>query len=405
VTGSLVVDVLLVFVFLGYAAAGVRRGFIHGALALLGFAAGGVLGVVLLPPLVERFGNSEDSWLRPGLGRVVVVLLGLLALAWLGQLLGSLAGRRLRDNVRSRPGRVVDGALGAVTALAAVALLTFFVAGALRGSPSPALSRAVAESKVVAVVDRFVPPQVGSISRGFRALLDAGGFPRVFEGLGPEVILPVDPPAAADVDGVAGAVAGSIVKITGVADSCDRGLEGTGFVVAPQRVVTNAHVVAGVDEPRVQVGGEGRALAGEVVLLDPDRDLAVLAVPGLQAAALPLGQDLGRGDPALIAGFPLDGPYTAEAARVRQVLTASGENIYGQPGAERQVYSLFATVEPGNSGGPLLDASGAVVGVIFAKSLDDPQTGYALTLAESMPVLHQAAQLSEPVDVGACARG
>jgi S1-C subfamily serine protease len=405
VTGGVVIDVLLAVVLLGYAAAGVHRGFLQGTLALVGFIGGGLLGLVLLPRLVEQLGRGEDSWLRPGLGRVAVVLLGLLALAWLGQMLGSIAGRSLRDRVTSRPGRVVDGAMGAVTAVVAVALLTFFVAGALRGSAAPALSRAVAESRVVRVVDAVVPPQVSTVGAGLRALLDAGGFPRVFEGIGPEVILPIDPPVAADVDGVAAAAVGSIVKVTGTADSCERSLEGTGFVVSPQRVVTNAHVVAGVDEPRVQVGGEGDRYDAEVVLLDPDRDLAVLEVPELDAPALPLGQDLGRGDPALVAGFPLDGPYTAEPARVRQVLTATGSNIYGQPGAERDVYSLFTRVEPGNSGGPLLDGAGAVVGVVFAKSLDDPQTGYALTLAESLPVLQQAAQLSEPVDVGACALG
>jgi S1-C subfamily serine protease len=405
VSGGKWVDVLLVVVLLAYAVSGLRRGLLQGLLSLAGFVAGGIGGLVLLPNLVEtlaergRFGRL----LEPGLGRIAVVVIGVLLMAWAGQLLGSLLGRGLRGRVTSRPAQLLDRALGGVAALAAVVLLVWFVAGALRASPSPGLSRAIAQSRVVSVVDRVVPPAADRLARGFRQLIEAQGFPRVFEGLGPEVILPVDPPSNAEVGVAATAAAGGIVKITGLARSCERGQEGTGFVVAPQRVVTNAHVVAGVDEPFLRVGGEGRRYQGEVVLLDVDRDLAVIAVPELDAAPLVLGADLPRGAAAVVAGFPLDGPYTVEPARVRQVLTARGENIYGEPGVDREVYSLFADVEPGNSGGPLLDPQGRVVGVVFAKSLDDPETGYALTLRESRPVLQQASTLHQPVPVGACA--
>lgn len=403
-TGAMFVDLLLVVMLLSYAVLGARRGLLHGALSLLGFVAGGVAGLVLVPRLVEALaGPDAGGLLGPGLGRAVLVVLGVLLVAWVGQGLGAMLGHRLRASVTWQPARVVDRGLGAVAAVVVVSLLTWFVAGALRASPVPALSRAVAGSAVVSTIDRVIPAEVGGLARGVREVVEAGGFPRVFSGLGPELILPVDPPQAAEVSGAAAAAAGGIVKITGLARSCDRGQEGTGFVVAPQRVVTNAHVVAGVPEPVVRVGGEGRRYPGEVVLLDPDRDLAVLAVPGLPAAALPFGEQLDRGEPAVVAGFPLDGPYTAEPARVRQVLTAHGEDIYGQAGVDRQVYSLFAKVEPGNSGGPLLDAAGQVAGVVFAKSLDDPQTGYALTLAEAMPVIERAAALSDPVPVGACA--
>jgi S1-C subfamily serine protease len=228
----------------------------------------------------------------------------------------------------------------------------------------------------------------------------------VFEGFGAERILPVAPPdpKALDTRGVR-AAAGSIVKITGEARACNRSQEGTGWVLARERVVTNAHVVAAVRDPQVRIGGEGRRYAARVVVFDPVRDLAVLAVPGLPAPPLRLGQDLGRGDAAVVAGFPLDGPYRLDSARVREVVTARGEDIYGRRPSTRQVYSLYATVQPGNSGGPLLSASGEVVGVIFAKSLDDDSTGYALTLSESEPVLRKGRTAGEPVSVGACAAG
>ena len=151
--------------------------------------------------------------------------------------------------------------------------------------------------------------------------------------------------------------------------------------------------------------GTGARLDAEVVLFDPERDLAVLAVPGLTAPPLALGTDLAGGAPAVVVGYPGDGPFTSTVARVRQVLQARGEDIYGEPGVSRQVYSLYAQVRPGNSGGPLLDPAGALVGVVFASSLDDPDTGYALTLAESRPVLDQAAAATEAVDTGACSSG
>ncbi|MFP5333734.1 MAG: MarP family serine protease [Actinomycetes bacterium] len=392
-----VLDVLLVVVLVGYAVSGLRQGLVVGVLSLGGFLLGAVLGMAAVPQVLAN--------MEPGPGRTLAVLAGVLLVAWLLQLTGLLVGRRLRDRVTWRPVRVLDSALGAAAAVVAVALVVWLVAGALRASPAPAIARAIATSKVVAAVDSVVPPQTGRVFADFRRVVEGQAFPRVFAGLAPEQILPVEAPDPAVADPVAAAAAGSIVKVTGVAEECSRGQEGTGWVVAPQRVVTNAHVVAGIDEPRVQVGGEGPALEGRVVGFDPGRDLAVLAVPDLQAPALPLGEDLERGDSAVVAGFPLDGPYRSEPARVRQVLDATGEDIYGEATVVREVYSLFTRVEPGNSGGPLLSTDGLVVGVVFARSLDDASTGYALTMAESAPVLASAAALAEPVDSGRCAAG
>jgi len=404
VSGGLVLDVLLVVALVAYAVVGARRGFVQGVFSLLGFIIGGITGLVLVPQVVEAIaGDRATGVLAPGLGRVITVVLAVLLLAWVGQSLGTVVGRRLRSSVTWTPARMLDRAAGAVVGALVVALLAWFVAGALRSSPPPALSRAIGQSKVVAGLNQAMPPGAGGVAKGFREVVESGGFPRVFSGLGPELILPIEPPAHAEVANAADTAADGIVKITGLARSCGRGQEGTGFVVAPERVVTNAHVVAGVREPVVRIGGEGRRYRSEVVLLDPERDLAVLRVPRLPAPALTIGQDIGRGDAAMVAGFPLDGPYTAEPARVRQVLTAHGENIYGEAGVDREVYSLYAKIEPGNSGGPLLDGDGDVVGVVFAKSLDDPNTGYALTLAEAMPVIEKAADLSVRVPAGSCA--
>jgi len=402
VSGATVVDLILAVVLVAYAASGYRRGFFVGLGSLAGFVGGGALAMWGLPRVLERWSTYGPQDLR----RVVVLLAGVLAAAAVGQAVGSTLGGRVRRRVTAAPARALDSALGAVTSVLAVCALVWLLAAAVRGGPSPGLSRAVGQSRVVSALDQVVPPAGSRLFAGFRDLLDAEGFPRVFEGFGPERIRPVEPPDAR-VRSTAGirAAARGVVKVTGTAVSCSRSQEGSGWVLRRGTVVTNAHVVAGVPRPRVRVGGVGRSYAGRVVVFDPERDLAVLDVPELPAPALPVAGDLSRGDAAVVAGFPLDGPYRLDAARVREVLRARGEDIYGRQPSVREVYSLYARVRPGNSGGPLLSPAGEVVGVVFAKSLDADDTGYALTMDEAEPVLDAGRTADRPVDVGSCAAG
>jgi S1-C subfamily serine protease len=397
-----VIDLLLALVLIGYAVSGYRQGAVVGFLSLAGFLGGGALAMWGLPRLLDRSFTSDGTDLR----RLLLLVVGVLVAAALGQAIAVAVGVRLRSRVTARPARVLDALLGAVASVVAVCLMVWLIAAAVRGGPSESLSRAVGQSRIVAGIGEVVPPGTGRVFAGFRSLLDAEGFPRVFEGFGPEIIRPVEPPAAGVLQsaGVREAAA-SIVKVTGVATACDRSQEGSGWVLAPGVVVTNAHVVAGVSQPHVRVGGEGRTYDGDVVVFDPVRDLAVIDVDGLSAPALPRADDLERGDGAVVAGFPLNGPYRLDAARVRDVITARGEDIYGRKPSVRQVYSLFARVQPGNSGGPLLDPQGRVVGVVFAKSLDDDSTGYALTMHEAAPVLRAGRTADREVSTGGCAAG
>jgi S1-C subfamily serine protease len=300
--------------------------------------------------------------------------------------------------------RRADAGLGAVVVTLAATLIGWFIGGALRSAGNPTLSKAMSDSKVLRVVNTIVPEQTGEIFAGFRGFLSSQGFPQVFGGLVPEPITPVKDPDPAVARSAAVRDAGrSVVKVTTVSTSCQRGQEGTGWVLTPGRVVTNAHVVAGASEVRVDGGGD--LLRGRVVVFDPERDLAVIDVPGLRLPALALGSELERGASAAVPGFPLDGPYRVVSARVRSVLQARGRDIYGDQPVVREIYSLATTVQPGNSGGPLLDTRGRVVGVIFAKSLEDAGTGYALTLNEAKPVLEAGATASREVNTGACISG
>lgn len=395
-SGSLVLDLLLVLLLIGYAGTGFRQGLFVGALSLLGFAAGAVAATQLLPFVV--------GGLQPGPARSLALLGGAVLAGVLGQaLLGALA-TAIRTRVTWQPARAFDAATGMVGAVLATALVVWVVAGAVRVSPFPTLSRVVSDSRVVGAVDEVVPDALAGALDSWYGSVSGELFPRVFDGEEPLVPVAAPDPAVVLDPAVAAAGAG-VVRVTGRAEACGRGQEGTGFVVAGGRVLTNAHVVAGMSAPQVQVGGQGEALPGTVVVFDPTRDLAVVDVPGLQVRPLALGADLAAGDDVAVAGFPLNGPYVVEAGRVRDVITAVGEDIYGAPGVSREVYSLAATVRPGNSGGPVLDRSGAVVGVVFARSLEDAGTGYAVTLAEAAPVLQAAGTAAGAVPTGDCASG
>lgn len=399
-TGGLILDIALALILVAYGISGYRNGLVASVFSLLGFFAGAVVAIWALPVmLADLDAVANDSRLR-----VLVLIVGVIVIGWVGQVLGSLLGAQVRRRMGQPAIRQVDSVLGAAVVVVAASLIIWFLGGSLRTAGNPSVARSISESRVLRAVNSVVPDDAGQIFAGFRGFLSSQGFPQVFGDLVPEPITPVEPPDPRIGDsGAITRAASSVVKVTTASESCGRGQEGTGWVLSPNRIVTNAHVVAGAD--RLQVTSREQTVAGRVVLFDPDRDLAVISTEGLDAPALELGSDLSRGAAAAVPGFPLDGPYTVVAARVRQVLDARGRDIYGEDPVVREIYSLYTRVQPGNSGGPLLDANGRVAGVIFAKSLDDDNTGYALTLDEAMPVLDAALQADRAVGTGACVPG
>jgi S1-C subfamily serine protease len=389
-------DLLLLVSAVSFGVSGYRQGFVVGVLSFAGFIGGGIVGLLAAPRLVGGLQTgTKQSFLAIG-----IVLL----CATLGQVAATWIGGMVRDRITWNAARILDSSLGALVSVLAMLLVTWFLASSLRPGPSPTLSRLISESRVVTTVDRIVPDQALTLFSSFRRLLDDKGLPTVFGGLSAERIRSVAPPdRTVTTTAAVRAARRSIVKVEGTARSCGRQLEGSGFVYASQHVLTNAHVVAGVRAPTVQVGGQGDRLAARVVLYDSKRDLAVLYVPGLRAAALGLRTDAKRGDQAVVAGFPGGGPYRLEPARIRDTIAARGPDIYHRTQVTREVYSLYADVEPGNSGGPLLSPHGSVDGVVFAKSLDDPNTGYALTATAVGPDAAAGRSATNSVSTGGCA--
>jgi S1-C subfamily serine protease len=389
-------DVILLIAALSFAAAGFRQGFIIGALSFAGFLAGGLAGIAFAPSLV--------SGVQPGLGQALFAIVVVLGLATVGQVLGSLLGGSLRDLVIWHPARMVDATAGAALGVVSLLIVSWFVGSAVASASIPTLTQEVRQSRILASVDHVMPESADRVYSSLSRVLDRNGFPQVFAPFVNERIVPVEPPDSRVLNSRAVRKArDSIVKVLGTAESCARQIEGTGFVYAPQRVMTNAHVVAGVRRPTVQIGGTGAELPARVVVFDPDRDVAVLYVPEMRAPALRFDYTGDRRDPAIVAGFPRNGPFHADPARIRDELNARGPDIYDSGQVVRQVFSLFAEVEPGNSGGPLLSPAGDVYGVIFAKSLEDAQTGYALTAEEVRRDAVEGRRSADRVPTGPCA--
>ena len=367
-------DLLLLLACAGFAVSGYRQGFIIGVLSFVGFFGGGVLGA--------RYATTMHSWFG-GHGRSAVFgLVVVFVAAAIGQILATVVGDVVRRKVTWRPARQVDAVAGAAVSVISVLLVAWFLGTALAHSALTGVARQIQHSRVLTAIDRVMPGSAKTWDAAFRRLVQQNGFPQVFGAIGAERIVPVSPPDPRVAGSRAVAIAQpDIVKITGVAPSCHRQLEGSGFLYANEHVMTNAHVVAGVRSPSV-LTSDGRTLDATVVLYDPRRDVAVLYVPGFSRAPLSFAGVAKQGESAVVAGYPQNGPFRAVAARIRARQPAQGPDIYQSRQVTREIYAVYATVRPGNSGGPLLAPDGRVYGVVFAASVDDPNTGYALTAGE-----------------------
>lgn len=389
------VDLLVVLLALLGAVSGARNGMVTALFSFAGVLAGAVVGLKMAPLLLDRLDNDVA---KIGFGVGIVVLL-----VALGEALGMWAGRELRDRITSAKLTGVDNVLGALLQCTAVFVVAWLVALPFTSASAlPGLASSISRSSVLSTVNSMMPAAARQLPDELREMLGVSGFPEALAPFSQAPVADIPPPDPALARSeVVREVRPSVVKVRGRAPDCGRALEGTGFVVAPNRVMTNAHVVAGTDQVFIDLG-PGR-FAAEVVLYDPREDIAVLSVPALDAEALDFVQEpADSGDSVIALGYPLDGPYTASAGRVRERINLRGPNIYGDSTVVRDVYTVRATVKSGNSGGPLIDPAGNVVGVVFGAAVDDPNTGFTLTAQQVADEVAAAPTLTEPVSTGRC---
>jgi S1-C subfamily serine protease len=385
-------DALLIVLVLAYAVSGYWQGFIAGAFATAGLLLGGLLGIWLAPRLL---GDAS-----PALWVSLAALFVVLVCASFGQAVLQFLGAKIRSRITWQPVRALDAIGGAALSMAAVLVVAWALGVAVSGARLPWASAEVRDSVVLDRVDGVMPPDAVQALNSFNDVVGSSFFPRYLEPFAPERIVPVQPPPArAAKDPDVRRAGSSVYKIRG-RSSCGAGVEGSGFLFGPGRVMTNAHVVAGVDRPAV-IAGE-REIPARVVYYNPDIDIAVLVVDGLRAR--PLRFASGRpSQPAAVLGFPQDGPYDVQPARIRGSQRLRSPDIYGDGTVVRDVYSLRGLVRPGNSGGPLVSTGGRVLGVIFAASVTDADTGYALTAGQVRQAAASGLTRTAAVDTGDCA--
>jgi S1-C subfamily serine protease len=388
-------DLALVVIAVIFAVSGYRQGFVVGLLSFVGFVGGAVLGAEYGPAISRAVVGGQTQ-------RDVLAVVLLVSFAIIGQFVASAVGTYVRQAMTSPSTTTLDSIGGSAVSVLSMLLIAWAIGSVLTASSFPAVVRQVDDSVVLTTVDRVMPSQAKTMFSEFRRLLASGPFPQVFTGIGAAHLFSVAPPDPAVLRQPGYLAARSrVVKINGNAPSCDRSIEGSGFVYAPQHVLTNAHVVAGVSgQPTVTVGG--RAYSGTVVFYDPQVDIAVLYVPGLNLTPLKFSGAAQAGSDAVVAGYPLDQSFTASAARIGGSQDAVGPDIYQTGQVDREIYEIRAEVRPGNSGGPLLSPSGQVYGVVFAAAVGDQNTGFALTASEVAADAQAGASQTSQVSTQAC---
>lgn len=387
-------DWLLVLLVAAYALSGYWQGFVTGAFATAGLLLGGLGGIWLAPAVLG--GSDPSLWVS--LGALFIVIL----CASVGQALMQYFGARIRDRITWQPARALDAVGGAALSALAVLIVAWALGVAISGSRIGSVTPLVRESAVLSKVNAALPQAAGQALQAFNNVVGTTFFPRYLEPFARERIVEVKPGdkrMLTDPDVVRAEQ--SVLKIRGTND-CGRGVEGTGFLYAPDRLMTNAHVVAGVDEPTVQIDDE--SVPAETVYYNPDLDVAVLEVESGALPTLAFETGVEAKESVAILGYPEDGPYDVQVGRIRSEQRLRSPDIYGGGTVLREVFAVRGLVRPGNSGGPIVTSQGDVAGVVFAASVTDEDTGYALTADQVTEDAAAAGRSgSEPVSTGPCA--
>ena len=391
---QVVLDAVLVLLILGALYSGWRQGAFAAILSAVGVIAGLIVGLSVAPWALSAMSSQ--------LVRIVTLVALIVLLVGLGHGVGSAAGSQLRRTVQARWLQFADSAVGALFNALAAVLVFWFIATPLAASFPGQVGASLRESKVLAAIDVAVPPVFSQVPARLALLLDETGLPPLVSPFGTARGAHVDAPNPAAVSPeMVDRVRPAVVHVMGDSGLCQRRLMGSGFVIEANYVLTNAHVVAGTD--RVSLDTVVGVKDAEVVFYDPDVDIAVLRADNLGIAPLRWSErELGVGDDAVVMGYPQSGPFEAAAARIRGRLNISGPDIYVAGRVERQAYTVRGSIRQGNSGGPLLDTRGAVVGMIFGASIDSTETGYALTAEQVRQRVGDVRRLRGSVDTQTC---
>ncbi|HIW92062.1 MAG TPA: MarP family serine protease [Candidatus Corynebacterium avicola] len=388
-SGSAILDIVIVVIALFALVSGWRQGGASAFFSMVGVLLGGIGGLRLLPMIMEHV-DGENA-------RFVVALLIVAGAVLIGYTIGSMIGNRLRDTIRTRAVMRADSAVGALVQVVTTLLVVWLVIVPVAGNNSGDLGRAVRGSSILSAVSNIAPSWLESLPSQTASFFGDSGFPVITDPFTDIPDTEVDAPDNALTNTAAVQQARpSVVRVVGEAEQCNRILQGTGFAIDDDLVMTNAHVVAGTGNVMLETT-EGEASA-QVVYYNPEEDIALVrTTDGTTLPPLNWSEAPGEhNQDAIVMGFPLGGDFQATPARIREQFVVSGPDIYAATRVDREAYTLRGTVVQGNSGGPLIDTEGNVLGLIFGAAVGDSETGYALTKDEVLSQVgdmdsHQAA--------------
>lgn len=387
-----VVDIIIILFLLSALVRGREIGFVQQLCSTVGFFLGLFLGSLLEPHTV--------ALVHSPLSRSLVTLGTTLGSAFILLAVGETVGIRLKHRVREHRLNKLDNGFGAVLSMISVLVAVWLVAAIMLKLPYPEVQNDIRDSRIVRLLTNNLPDAPSVIAR-FGHLIDPNGFPDVFIGAEPNPPAQINLPPSSALAAAVQKDRASVVKVEG--QGCGGIVEGSGFVVGDDLVATNAHVVAGVSNPYVQdTNGSHRAIP---IWFDANLDFAVLRVSNLAGGPLVMsGAHVSPNSAGAVMGYPGGGGFTANPASVLEEFTASGRNIYNQGNTQRDIYEVAANIIPGNSGGPLVNTDGTVIGIVFAESTTYNQVGYALTTPQPIQELHQAIAQNHQVGTGSCAQ-
>lgn len=387
----MILDIFIILFSISALFRGREIGFVRQALSTIGFFGGLFIGAALEPRTVAFFSSAE--------AKSIVTLVTTLGSALIFLIIGEYIGIAIKHKVMLNRLNKLDNGFGAGLGVVTLLVAIWLSASIINSLPFPGIKAEISKSRLVAVLDNRLPSAPNIISDLGR-LINPNGFPQVFIGGEPRSDANRPLPDLGSLQSAVNATKTSVVKLEG--QGCGGVVDGSGFVIAPGLVGTNAHVIAGIKKPYVQ--DSAGTHSATPIYFDPKLDFAIVRVANLAGAPLVLSSDrIANGTPAVVLGFPGGGSFRADPAVVLDQFLASGRDIYGKGSTIRAVYEVQADIIPGNSGGPLVAQNSQVIGVVFAESTTQKNVGYVLTAPQIKQALQTAVKRNTTTSTGTCA--
>jgi S1-C subfamily serine protease len=393
------IDIFIAAAFLIFGWIGFRRGILRTILSIIGLIVGGVAGAIATPSIQSLISNNAFGF-KPTIG-LTSIILG----ASLGMFLFGVLGSFLRVVLLPLPFmKTIDSLIGFGLAIIAVASISSTLSSAAQVIPNKTVNNLFSQSQIISQIDQYLPERFKDAAQKIQNVITDSPLPEVFKSLVESRITPTQIETDVAIPEIVTKSVASTVRIDGIAESCSAAMVGTGFIVSPERVITNAHVVAGVKEPVITLFNSQTQLGGRVIAIDRKKDIAIIFVPGLTGEKLTFIGPVTPNEIGFVVGYPNGGNLRTMPVSVTSEFESIGTDIDGNGETRREVIVFGGDVKPGNSGGPLLNDQGQVLGVVFAADAENKNTGYALAPSEVAKLVSETSSVMKAIETGECAK-